>query len=104
MQSEASNRVKQIDAAVKAAKLKQEPLIAFTDGDEAVLKCPDLGDYVPHGYKLIETLFVDNSGFGMDTEPALTIPQFLAKVKDGLGYAIVEVGQFQVHIGVYRKC
>ena len=47
--------------------------------------------------------FVDNVGFS-DIQHGISIPQFLAKVKDGLGYAIVEVGQFQVHIGVYKKC
>lgn len=103
MKSEASIRSENIDAAAKAAKLKQIPLVAFTDGDVAVMKCPILGDYVPKGWTLKETLFVDNSGFGGNDEPALTTKQFLAKVKDGFGYAIVEINRLQVHIGVYEK-
>ena len=91
------------EAAQRAAELEQEPLVAFVNGDEAVLKCPNLGDYVPGGWTLKEELFVDNSGFGSESEPALTAKQFLAKVKEGLGYAIVEEGQFQVYIGVFEK-
>lgn len=29
--------------------------------------------------------------------------QFLDAVKGGFGYAIIEAGQFQVHIGVFKK-
>ena len=91
------------EAAQRAAELGQEPLTAFVDGDKAVLKCPKLGDYVPDGWTLKEKLFVDNTGWGSEGEPALTVKQFLAKVKEGLGYAIVEEGQFQVYIGVFEK-
>jgi hypothetical protein len=46
---------------------------------------------------------VDSSGFGEAGEPALTLRQFLGKIKTGCGYAITEAGQFQVYIGEFEK-
>ncbi len=91
------------EAGERAAEENKEPLIAFCDKDSAVVRCPNLGDYRPKGWELIEKLFVDNSGFGSENEPALTVEQFMNKVKGGLGYAVVESGQFQVYIGVFEK-
>lgn len=91
------------EAGERAAIEEREPLVAFTDKDEAVVKCPNLGDYVPNGWKLIDRLFVDKSGFGGESKPALTVQQFIDKVKSGLGYAIVEEGQFQLYIGVFER-
>lgn len=53
--------------------------------------------------KFVETdrFFVDSSGWGTENEPALTINQFLKKVKAGRYYAIIEAGQFQVHVGEF---
>lgn len=90
------------EAGERAAIEEREPLIAFVDKDEAVVKCPNLGDYVPNGWKLINRLFVDKMGFGADGR-CLTVDQFIKKVKSGLGYAIVEEGQFQLYIGVFEK-
>ena len=90
-------------AGEKAAKQKREPLVAFEDGDEGVVKCPNLGDYRPKGWELVRGLFVDSSGFGGPGESALTLQQFLAEVKAGMGYAIIEEGQFQIYIGEFRK-
>ena len=92
------------EAGRRAAREKREPLVAFVDGDEAVFHCPNIGSYEPKGWKLVRELFVDNSGFGHDrNEPALTIDQFLAEVKAGYGYAIIEEGQFQIYIGEFEK-
>lgn len=91
------------EAGERAANEEREPLIAFVDKDETVVKCPNLGDYVPDGWKLIDQLFVDKTGMGTVGEPALSIDQFIAKVKSGLGYAIIEEGEFQLYIGVFEK-
>lgn len=88
--------------AARKAKGKK-PYIARHNQDEGVFKCPNFGDYRPDGYKLIDQLFVDSSGFGSENEPALTAEQFLAEVEQGKGYAIIEQGQFQVWIGVFEK-
>jgi hypothetical protein len=77
------------------------PYIAKSNGDNGVFHCPNFGDYRPKGWKLKESYFVDSSGFGSEIEPALTIRGFLAVVKAGLGYAIIEEGQFQCYIGEF---
>ena len=81
----------------------KKPYLAKKDKDSGVFECPNFGDYKPKGYKIIDTIFVDNSGFGLSTEPAFTAEQFQNTVKKGYGYAIVEEGQFQVVIGVFKK-
>lgn len=91
------------EAAVQAAQNNLEPYTAFTDGDAGVFHCPFLGNHVPGGWKVIDTFFVDSSGFGSDNEPALSTKQFLSRVKGGLGYAVAEAGQFQVYIHVFKR-
>lgn len=86
-----------------AKKNKTVPLIAKYDKDEAVFGCPDLGNFVPKGWKEIKRYFVDNSGFGLESEMALTCGQFQDNIKEGKGYAIVGTGQFQVYIGEFEK-
>jgi len=61
------------------------------------------------GYTLIERLFVDSSGFGRDYELALSQTQFERKMLElleehGTLYAtILDAGQFQVYIGLFKK-
>ena len=73
---------------------------------------PNIGDYRPEGWEMVDTLFADATGMGGETEPALTIGQLTIRVLEirdsyeelGLqvGFAIVETGQFQVVIGVFE--
>lgn len=73
---------------------------------------PDLTDepFAPSlpGYQRVETLFVDMSGYGHRGEAALTHEEFVDYIKESLrdgrhyGYGIIDVGQFQCHIGVYK--
>jgi hypothetical protein len=70
-----------------------------------ISKMPNIGDYRPKGYKLVDTLFVDKYGFGTEREPALTHGQLVQRVKNfGLnyGYAIIEEGEFQMVVGVFK--
>lgn len=87
----------------KAEKNNIEPYIAVSDEDEGVFSCPNIGSAKLKGWKEVETYFVDSSGFGSESEPALTPSQFVAKVKEGYGYAIVSEGQFQVYVGEFKK-
>jgi hypothetical protein len=64
---------------------------------------PNIGDYRPDGWELVETLFVDKSGFGSPSEPALTIEQLLDRLVAGKGYAIIEEGQFQLYLGEFVR-
>ncbi len=77
--------------------------IAKENGKLGSSPIPDIGDNHPDGWELEEELFVDSSGFGDEGEPALTIDQFTKKIKAGYGYATIEQGQFQVHVGVFKK-
>jgi len=97
-------------AARKARREGREPYGFFdaSDVDRSARRIPFLGSYVPRGYRLVETLFVDSSGFGAPGEPAMTFPAFLDRVRrdvregNAYSYAIVESGQFQVYVGVYK--
>ena len=64
---------------------------------------PSLGDHRPEGWELIESHFVDSSGFGRPGESALTVEAFVKKLKPGMGYAIIEEGQFQLHVGEFKR-
>lgn len=89
-------------ATRKAKRESRKPYIALSDCDSGVTACPLLGDYIPKGYYISNTYFVDNSGLGAEDEIALTYSQFLDKVRKGHGYAISSVGQFQVYINEFR--
>lgn len=63
------------------------------------------------GYVHLQNLFVDNSGLGLDSEPALTQSRFESELKsilraknNGTVYAsIVDAGPFQVYVGLFDK-
>ena len=104
-------------AARKAAKEKRKPYV-FWNAEEARTATgviPFIGDYLPKGWERVEdengeplTYFVDSSGFGTEGEPALTRRGFIAKIEKnieagkGYGYALIETGQFQVYVGVFK--
>lgn len=64
---------------------------------------PNIGDYRPDGWELVDAFLVDNSGFGSPDEPAYTIEQLADKIEVDFGYAIIECGQFQVVVGKFRQ-
>ena len=91
--------------ARKAARLHKQPYI-FEEEDRAHLPpfpFPNIGDYRPKGWELVRELFVDSSGFGSESEPALTVERFIRELKPGMGYAIIEAGEFQVYVGEFKK-
>lgn len=104
------------EAAETAAEQGQEPFVYF-NAEEAIhdsVRIPFLGDYVPEGWETIgDPLFVDSSGFGSASEPALTREQYRAAVAERIetarsegytsGFAVVEAGQFQVYVQEYRQ-
>lgn len=91
-------------AGKTAGRTKIKPYRAKSDEDEGVFKCPFIGDFVLTEFETTDNLyFVDSSGFGRESEPAMTIKQFLKKVRKNYYYAIVEHGQFQVYIQEYIK-
>jgi len=98
------------EAAQSAAAEDLEPYVPW-DADEVdsfpPFPFPNLGSHRPDGWELVETLFVDSSGFGAENEPALTIPSFLREIKgridEEVGYGVIEEGPFQVVVGVFRQ-
>lgn len=98
-------------AAAKAAREKKEPFIveaadieAFRkDGRARPFPFPNIGSYRPKGWKLLGTLFCDATGWGEEDEPALTREQLIDRLKVGHGYAVIEVGQFQVYVGEFVR-
>lgn len=61
------------------------------------------------GFELIETFFVDSSGFGLESEPALTRSTFekkLSTLLDEYGELtakITGVGMFQVYVSLFKR-
>lgn len=70
---------------------------------------PFIGDLEPTGWVEVARHFVDSSGLGAEDEAALSTGQFIDLIRDRItngpvaGWAIVEVGQFQVYVAEYRK-
>ena len=72
--------------------------------------CPNIGTLKPRGWKRTgASWFVDKTGHGLDSEPALTWAQFRRQLAVYLlrhpshGFAIVEEGEFQVILAAFRK-
>ena len=99
----------QREAARKARRNKAVPVIVEAEdiadaqaGNTAAIHIPNLGDHRPKGYKLVDTLFVDKTGFGSEREPALTINGMFRRMKAGYAYAMIEEGQFQCYVGEFE--
>ena len=72
---------------------------------------PFLGDYIPEGWKIIdETVFVSTVVGPVSWNSSSAISQselynrIVEKLDDGnVGYGVIEQGQFQVLVSLYRK-
>lgn len=97
-----------------AAEARQEGLQPYTPAgpDETdqypPFPFPNLGQ-VPDGWEEADTFFVDKTGVGRSSEPALTIEQFRTLLYDYIAdhpdhaYAITEEGPFQVVVSALRR-
>lgn len=63
------------------------------------LPFPNLGYYVPTGWRETQRFFLDKSGRGDGL--ALGLRELKARLKPGCGYAIVEEGEFQAYTGEF---
>jgi hypothetical protein len=90
--------------ARRAARLHKRPYIYEEDdkGKFPPFPFPNIGDYRPKGYRLVNQYFVDKTGWGTSSEPALTLDQLLEVLRPGMGYAIIEEGEFQLYIGEFE--
>lgn len=99
-------------AARLAARANKQPYVIYDEEEVDTTKTwpfPFIGDFVPKGWEKVDELFVDSSGFGSESEPALTQRGLRAKLKeylvsdDTFGFAITQCGQFQCYVGVYKS-
>jgi hypothetical protein len=104
------------EAAGKAAKLGKRPFVIEAEDlidwqaqisagkvPSGLRTIPNLGDYRPKGWKLIDSFMVDSSGMGAEDEPALTLRGFVQRLNVGMGYGLISAGQFQVVVGEFQK-
>jgi len=96
------------EAAMRSAAKKKQPYPLAEDDKAAFdtrqrLPFPYIGYWMPEGFTMTRVFFVDSSGFGRRGEPAYQIEEFLDRAVVGRFYAIVEAGQFQVHIGEFVR-
>jgi len=115
------------EACEKAQQERVRPvLLTQLDKDLAesgdydrISRFPHIGGYLPEGYSRRDitgrsgvydgdnegygAFFVDATGMGSLSEPALTVDQFIKELEVGAYYAIIEAGQFQVKIASYDK-
>lgn len=112
----------QDEAARKAASENLTPYAPTRDEIDAMppFPFPFVGNYVADGWEPVkgdhegevwdgtnqEAWFVDTSGFGAPDEPALTVDQLKDRLREnvgkGYGYALIEIGQFQGYLGVFK--
>jgi hypothetical protein len=70
---------------------------------------PNLGYFEPAGWEKMEkTWFIDKTGVGLESEPALTWRQFRRQLSQYVadnpshGFGIVEEGEFQCVVAAFR--
>ena len=69
---------------------------------------PNIGNYKPSGWELVDYKTCDKTGWGEEYEPALTVRGLkqwikdLQKADDNFAMAIIEEGEFQVVIGLFK--
>lgn len=115
------------EAARRASKNRVRPAYWVRSKGALNKVIPFIGDYRPEDFELVnrETLVVpedvppwkvhdaicdapylevDTPGWGSESEPVLTQSEFLrvAESNPDIGWALVEVGQFQGVIGAFR--
>jgi len=115
------------DAARKARRNHTKPAYWMRSKGALNKAVPFIGDYRPEDFNLVDNealvipedvrpwvvkdpicnppyLEVDISGWGSPEEPVLTFQEFLAlaEANPDIGWAFVEVGQFQGVVGAFR--
>lgn len=108
MYSTATIRSMSDKASRAAARKNRKPYVPY---DETEIKqlmptdLPFLGDHVPDDWEAVgEAKFCDSFGLGTDHEPANSVPQWRTWMQSqpGMGFAVVEAGQFQCYVQAYQ--
>lgn len=97
--------IKALNAEIgqKAARAKRVPYVigsqAEIDAYES-LPFPNLGGYVPPGWREVTRYFVDKSGRG--DRYAMGLADLKEMLRPGRAYAVAEEGPFQAYIGEFE--
>ena len=102
----ATRQILQQEAGQRASAKKLTPYLvakedikAWKQGNSFPLPFPFIGDYDPPQFEARgDALFVDITGFGLDSEPALTLEQLVNRLEPDVAYAFTSHGQFQAHL------
>jgi len=93
------------DVCAKAASKGLKPYVPF---DQAEIDAfppfpfPNLGGFEPEGWEEVGRYFLDKTGTD-DSGPAMSLDHFKSMLTPGVGYAIVEEGEYQVYIGEFAR-
>lgn len=107
---ETIRRVNAERAEAAAAEGLEPFTYASPDEVEPGFPFPHIGTHLPAGWRLAERHFADALGVGEDDEPALSVRQFVALLRErvaehgtDVGFAVIEAGQFQVWVGEFHR-
>ena len=99
------------ETAIKAAQKQVEPYVPASPEEVQAwtsFPFPNMGDYRPDGWYVVDTMLVDATGRD-EYGPALSQSEFRTKVASlvkaipDTGFGIVEVGPFQVVIAIFTQ-
>jgi hypothetical protein len=99
------------EAGVVAAEEERTPFVVWPEDIERMppFPFPNLGDYVPEGWELVEEYFCDMTGYDA-CGPAMSVNGLLREIKrvsekNGykFGYAVTRTGQFQCYVGRFKE-
>jgi hypothetical protein len=94
------------EAGIAAARRNLKPF-ALEAGDVDNMPpfpFPNLGDHIPDGWYIEDTLFVDKYELGGPALSVYGLKETLRPMEGtGVGLAIIEEGQFQLYIGIFKK-
>lgn len=100
------------DIGRQAARLKLKPHVpASVEEIEQYppFPFPNFGFYLPKGWEVVQSWFCDKTGWGLDSERALSLRQLRDELahyvaeNPGHGFAITEEGQFQLIVSAFRR-
>jgi hypothetical protein len=103
------------EQAERAASERSEPYVPWDCAEiqEYALArpfpFPNIGSYRPDGWKLVDEWLCDKTGWGQESEPALTVDGLKRKLvldceaHETHGFAIISEGQFQIVLGVFER-
>lgn len=99
------------EIAQEAAKKGLVPYVPISAEEvDNPFSFPNIGSLEPRGWRKTDAnWFVDKTGHGLESEPALTWRQFRRQLAGYLlrhpshGFAITEEGEFQVVVSAFQK-